>query len=408
MTAPVPAGHPGPPGVERRTAEVSVTVQLDLDGTGDGGSDTGLPFLDHMLAQLGKHARFDLRVEAKGDLEVDAHHTVEDTGITIGQALAEALGDKSGVRRFGDAVVPLDEAGDSRAVDLSGRPTWSGTSRSTPPRPARQLRPAPGPPPAGGAGRQRPLHHPRPAGGRRPAPSCLEACFKALARALGDACAPDPRAGAGSTKGSSDDPAAGGRARLRGREPPLGGQGPGPGRRRRPGGADGRGRRRGGRAGRPGVGAYGACLNGLASAGGADAVAGWLARGRPCSASASACSCCSRQARKARSATASGSSRARSGLTGNVKIPHIGWDESPVRPGSRLLAGLGDGTRFYFVHSYAPEPDGDAVAAVCDYGGRFGAAVEQGNLFGTQFHPEKSGKAGLALLANFVTQVGAA
>ena len=95
-------------------------------------------------------------------------------------------------------------------------------------------------------------------------------------------------------------------------------------------------------------------------------------------------------------------------LTGDVKIPHIGWDEVTVRPGSRLFAGLGHGTRFYFVHSYAPEPDGDAVAAVCDYGGRFAAAVEHGNLFGTQFHPEKSGQAGLALLANFVTVVGGA
>jgi Glutamine amidotransferase class-I len=94
-----------------------------------------------------------------------------------------------------------------------------------------------------------------------------------------------------------------------------------------------------------------------------------------------------------------------SGERVQVKIPHIGWDEVTVRPGSRLFAGLGDGTRFYFVHSYAPEPDGEAVAAVCDYGGRFAAAVEHGNLSGTQFHPEKSGRAGLVLLANFVTQV---
>ena len=108
--------------VERRTAEVAVTVELDLDGEGRAASDTGVPFLDHMLAQLGKHARFDLDVHAKGDLEVDAHHTVEDTGIAIGQALAEALGDKGGVRRFGDAVVPLDEARARAAVDLSGRP----------------------------------------------------------------------------------------------------------------------------------------------------------------------------------------------------------------------------------------------------------------------------------------------
>ena len=122
MSAPVPAAAPRTARVERRTAEVQVTVQLDLDGTGDGGSDTGVPFLDHMVAQLGKHARFDLSIQAKGDLEIDAHHTVEDTGIALGQALAEALGDKSGVRRFGDAVVPLDEARARAAVDLSGRP----------------------------------------------------------------------------------------------------------------------------------------------------------------------------------------------------------------------------------------------------------------------------------------------
>jgi glutamine amidotransferase len=89
-------------------------------------------------------------------------------------------------------------------------------------------------------------------------------------------------------------------------------------------------------------------------------------------------------------------------LAGGVKIPHIGWNQVTPRPGSRLFAGLPDGTRFYFVHSYAPEPDGEGVAAVCDHGGRFAAAVEAGNLFGTQFHPEKSGHAGLKLLGNFV------
>jgi imidazole glycerol-phosphate synthase subunit HisH len=159
----------------------------------------------------------------------------------------------------------------------------------------------------------------------------------------------------------------------------------------------------------PGVGAYGACLSGLSSAGGADAVAGWLATGRPL---LGICVGMQLLFEASEEGTVSDGVGVVPGkirrLTGNVKIPHIGWDEVTVRPGSRLLAGLGDGTRFYFVHSYAPEPDGDAVAAVCDYGGRLGAAVEQGNLFGTQFHPEKSGKAGLALLANFVTQVGAA
>jgi glutamine amidotransferase len=159
----------------------------------------------------------------------------------------------------------------------------------------------------------------------------------------------------------------------------------------------------------PGVGAYGACLSGLASAGGAEAVAGWLATGRPLLGICVGMQLLFEASEEGPVSDGVGVVPGKiRRLTGPVKIPHIGWDEVTFRPGSRLFAGLQDGTRFYFVHSYAPEPDGDAVAAVCDYGGRFGAAVEQGNLFGTQFHPEKSGRAGLALLANFVTQVGAA
>jgi imidazole glycerol-phosphate synthase subunit HisH len=159
----------------------------------------------------------------------------------------------------------------------------------------------------------------------------------------------------------------------------------------------------------PGVGAYGACLNGLASAGGAAAVAGWLEGGRPLLGICVGMQLLFEASEEGPVGDGVGVVPGKiRRLTGGVKIPHIGWDEVTVRPGSRLFAGLGDGTRFYFVHSYAPEPDGDAVAAVCDYGGRFAAAVEHGNLFGTQFHPEKSGQAGLALLANFVTVVGAA
>jgi glutamine amidotransferase len=156
----------------------------------------------------------------------------------------------------------------------------------------------------------------------------------------------------------------------------------------------------------PGVGAYGACLRGLASAGGAAAVAGWLAGGRPLLGICVGMQLLFEASEEGPVGDGVGVVPGKiRHLTGQVKIPHIGWDEVAVRPGSRLFAGLGDGTRFYFVHSYAPEPDGEAVAAVCDYGGRFAAAVEHGNLFGTQFHPEKSGRAGLALLANFVTQV---
>jgi imidazoleglycerol-phosphate dehydratase len=108
--------------VERVTKETSVVVELGLDGTGTAQVRTGVPFFDHMLAQLAKHGLLDLAVTAEGDTEIDAHHTVEDTAITLGQALREALGGKSGISRFGDAVVPLDETLARAAVDVSGRP----------------------------------------------------------------------------------------------------------------------------------------------------------------------------------------------------------------------------------------------------------------------------------------------
>jgi imidazoleglycerol-phosphate dehydratase len=108
--------------VERTTAESKVLVEVDLDGTGAVEVSTGIGFYDHMLAQLGKHGGFDLRVRTEGDLEVDAHHTVEDTALALGTAFAEALGDKAGVVRFGSAIVPLDEVLVQAAVDLSGRP----------------------------------------------------------------------------------------------------------------------------------------------------------------------------------------------------------------------------------------------------------------------------------------------
>jgi imidazoleglycerol-phosphate dehydratase len=108
--------------VERSTKETNVRIELTLDGSGTATADTGLPFFDHMLQQLGTHGGFDLTVEAKGDLDVDGHHTVEDVGLALGQALREALGDKLGVRRFASITVPLDEAAVEVALDLSGRP----------------------------------------------------------------------------------------------------------------------------------------------------------------------------------------------------------------------------------------------------------------------------------------------
>ncbi len=108
--------------VERNTLETQIKIHLNLDGTGKSSFSTGVPFLDHMLDQIARHGLIDLDVTAKGDLEIDAHHTVEDIGITLGQAFAKALGDKKGVVRYGHAYVPLDEALSRVVLDLSGRP----------------------------------------------------------------------------------------------------------------------------------------------------------------------------------------------------------------------------------------------------------------------------------------------
>ena len=108
--------------IERNTLETQISVSIDLDGSGVVRLDTGVPFLEHMLDQIARHGMIDLEVAAKGDLHIDAHHTVEDLGITLGQAFAAAVGDKKGIRRYGHAYVPLDEALSRVVLDLSGRP----------------------------------------------------------------------------------------------------------------------------------------------------------------------------------------------------------------------------------------------------------------------------------------------
>lgn len=108
--------------VERNTLETQISAQINIDGTGQGNVETGIPFLNHMLDQIIRHGQFDITLDAKGDLDVDAHHTVEDTGITLGQAFNQAMGDKKGVRRYGHAYVPLDEALSRVVIDFSGRP----------------------------------------------------------------------------------------------------------------------------------------------------------------------------------------------------------------------------------------------------------------------------------------------
>ena len=188
--------------VERTTKESSVVVELDVDGTGVVEVDTGVPFFDHMLSQLGKHGLLNLTVRTKGDLDVDAHHTVEDTSLAVGQAIREALGDKQGVRRFGYAVVPLDETRVLASVDLSGRPylvhsepelvELIGSYDTTLTRHIWESIVA----------EARITLHVDVQTGRN-AHHVVEAQFKAVARALRDAVAIDPRvAGVPSTKGT--------------------------------------------------------------------------------------------------------------------------------------------------------------------------------------------------------------
>jgi len=195
--------------IERATSESKVSVEVDLDGTGRHDISTGVGFYDHMLTAFSRHSLVDLRVQSEGDLHIDAHHTVEDTAIVLGQALREALGDKSGIRRFGDATVPLDEALVQAVVDVSGRPYCVHTGE-----PAGQehvLLGGSGVPYLGSLTRHvfetLAFHahlglHVRVLAGREPH-HVVETQFKAFARAFRDAVALDPReTGIPSTKGA--------------------------------------------------------------------------------------------------------------------------------------------------------------------------------------------------------------
>lgn len=122
MSTDSPSSQPRSAQVTRNTAETQITVKVNLDGTGQARLSTGIGFFDHMLDQIARHGLIDLDIDAKGDLHIDGHHTVEDVGITLGQAVAKAIGDKKGIRRYGHAYVPLDEALSRVVVDFSGRP----------------------------------------------------------------------------------------------------------------------------------------------------------------------------------------------------------------------------------------------------------------------------------------------
>lgn len=202
----IPPGQPRTAHLKRSTHESTVEVQINLDGAGDSQISTGVRFYDHMLASLAKHSLIDLRIEANGDLDVDAHHTVEDVAIVLGDAFKEALGDKRGISRFGDATVPLDEALVHAVVDVAGRPYFVHSGE-----PQGQAYVMIG----GNYAGSLTAHvlesfayhggialHVRVLSGRDPH-HVVEAQFKAVARALRAAVAPDPRVrGIPSAKGS--------------------------------------------------------------------------------------------------------------------------------------------------------------------------------------------------------------
>jgi imidazoleglycerol-phosphate dehydratase len=191
--------------IERATSETKLVVEIDLDGTGIADVSTGVGFYDHMLTALAKHSGMDLTVQAEGDLHIDAHHTVEDVAITLGQAFAEALGDKQGITRYGDATVPMDEVLVQAAVDLSGRPYFVHDEPAT-------MTPMIGPDYPTSLTRHvlesfafnaRITLHVRVLSAGRDAHHVVEGQFKALARALRAAVALDPRVtGVPSTKGA--------------------------------------------------------------------------------------------------------------------------------------------------------------------------------------------------------------
>ena len=189
--------------ISRKTSETDITLSLDLDGTGTADIATGIGFLDHMLTALARHALFDLTVRADGDLHIDMHHTTEDVGIVLGRAVAQALGEKRGIRRFGSAVVPMDEALAEAAIDISGRPVLAWSVSFAQPKVGAMdtelfeefFR-------AFATNALITLHVVQKAGTNTH--HVAEACFKALARALRVAVEMDPRVGDAipSTKGS--------------------------------------------------------------------------------------------------------------------------------------------------------------------------------------------------------------
>ena len=407
--------------VQRNTLETRIRVKVDLDGSGKSQLATGVGFFDHMLDQIARHGMLDLEVEAQGDLHIDAHHTVEDVGITLGQALAKALGDKKGMRRYGHAYVPLDEALSRVVVDLSGRPglffnvdfvrgtigefdvdlvreffqglvnhaqitRTSTTCAATTP----TIRPRPCSRPSAARcawrsmpTRARPVSSPRP---RAVSDSCAMTTVAVVDYGMGNlrsvAKAIEHVAPQASVLVTADPAQVAAADRV-----VVPGQGAMPdcmreldGARPAPGGD-----RRGGEQ------AFPRHLHRPA-----DAVRAQRGgrRARPRRASPGGC--------------ASFPHEAMVGADGSrLKVPHMGWNEVEQHGDTgphAMWNGIANGSRFYFVHSYYVEPaQPDVIAGSTVYGIPFTSAVARDNIFAVQFHPEKSAESGLRLLGNFMS-----
>ena len=405
--------------IERKTKESDIVVELDLDGTGVVDIDTGVPFYDHMLTSLGSHASFDLTVRAKGDVDIEGHHTIEDTAIVLGQALGQALGEKKGIRRFGDAWIPMDETLAHAAVDVSGRPycvhtgepehllhttiAGSASPRGAVPhgdQPARlrvagderphrtarahAVRPRPAPHHRGAVQGRRP----RAAAGRGVRPACHRRAIHQRHAVTAKVVVLDY--GSGNLRSAQ-------RALQR-----VGADVEVTSDMRAADAADG--------LVVPGVGAFEACMTGLRKISGDKIIAERVAAGRPVLGV-----CVGMQILFARGVEFGQQTTGCGQWPGAVVrldapvIPHMGWNVVDAPAGTTLFKGIGATTRFYFVHSYAAqqwEGNPDALLTWATHHVPFLAAVEDGPLAATQFHPEKSGDAGAALLTNWVGALG--
>ena len=389
-------------------------VSLGIDGTGRAEVSTGIGFLDHMLELFAHHGRFDLQVRATGDLDVDGHHTVEDIGLALGQALAQALGDKRGIRRYGSFLLPMDEALAMVVLDLSGRPYFVHDLQLAGVRIGDVRRRPHGALPAlaldaGGYDAAR-----APARGRRRPPHRRGGVQGRGAGAGGGLRAPRPRRRGAVHQGDALT------AVPRAERPVIAVVDYGMGnlasvaKALERSGAEARvtqspaAVRDAGAVVLPGVGAFRDAAERLERSGLGAAVLERIAAGRPF------LGVCLGLQLLLESSAEGGRWTGLGVFPGTVeridtalKVPHIGWNDLEwTAAGAGMSAGLPAQAAVYFVHSYAARPaDPALVAATTDYGGPVVAALARDNVWAVQFHPEKSSSVGLRLLANFVAQV---